>query len=34
MVNNSLDLGALVGGNLAELAMQIVAAILILIVGV
>ena len=34
MVKDSLDLGALVGGNLAELAMKIVAAILILIVGV
>ena len=33
MLQEKLDLGALIGGNLAELAMKIVSALLILIIG-
>ena len=33
MLQDKLDLGALIGGSLADLAMKIVAALLILVVG-
>ena len=33
MMQDKLDLGALIGGSLADLAMKIVAALLILVIG-
>ena len=33
MLQDKLDLGALIGGSLADLAMKIVAALLILVIG-